>query len=60
MVTIKYCPAVKHLLATGRTMSKWYSYTTEVVMDIFAKAGGLTFTMESYDEATGAARYTFC
>ncbi len=60
VVTIKYCPAVKHLLATGRTMSPWYRYTTEVVMDIFAKAGGLTFTMESYDEATGAARYSFC
>lgn len=60
VVTIKYCPAVKHLVETGRTMSKWYRYTTEVVMDIFAKAAGLTFTMESYDEATGAARYTFC
>ena len=60
IVNIKYCPAVKHLKATGRDVSPWFSCTTEVVMDTLAKEGGLTFTMESYDEATGAARYSFC
>ncbi len=60
VITIKYCPAVKHLKATGRVVSPWYRYTTHVVMDTLAKEGGLTFTMESYDEETGAARYSFC
>ena len=60
VVTIKYCPAVKHLKATGRVVSPWYRYTTEIVMETLAKEGGLTFTMESYDETSGAARYSFC
>ena len=58
-VKISACPAVKHLKATGREVSKWYRYTTEIVMDVLAKEGGFTFTMESYDEATGAAAYKF-
>ena len=58
-VKIAECPAVKHLHATGREVSKWYRYTTEIVMDVLAKEGGYTFTMESYDEATGAAAYKF-
>lgn len=59
IVKVSYCPAVKHLLATGRTMSKWYRYTTETVMKTFAEIGGFKFTMESYDEGTGAAVYRF-
>lgn len=58
-VKIKECPAVKHLTSTGRTMSAWYVYTTTVVMDVLAKAGGYKFEMLSYDEATGAAEYCF-
>lgn len=58
-VQIAYCPAVKHLLSTGRTMSKWFPYTTEIVMKTFAEEGGYTFTMESYDPETGAAAYSF-
>jgi len=59
VVKIAYCPAVKHLLSTGRVVSKWYPYSTEVVMSVLAEAGGYKFTMESYDEATGAAAYRF-
>ncbi len=58
-VSVSSCPAVTHLKATGREVSKWYRYTTEVVMEVLAGYAGATFKMESYDEETGAARYTF-
>lgn len=58
-VRISQCPAVKHLLRTGRTVSPWYVYSTTVVMDVLAQAGGYQFQMLSYDEATGAAEYCF-
>lgn len=58
-VTVTYCPAVKHLLSTGRTVSKWYPYTTETVMKTLAEAGGFRFSMDSYNPATGAAEYRF-
>lgn len=50
-VKVTYCPAVKHLRATGREVSKWFSLSTETVMQ--------TFVMESYDEETGTAAYSF-
>lgn len=58
-VKIAYCPAVKHLHETGRVVSGWFSKATEIVMQTLAEQGGLQFTMESYDEATGAAVYSF-
>ena len=58
-VKIAYCPGVKHLRATGRTVSSFYCYNTEIVMKTLAEAGGYRFTMESYDEETGAAAYRF-
>ena len=58
-VRVSECPAVKHLKATGRDVSPWYRYTTEVVMETLAEAGGFGFQMESYDEETGAAKYRF-
>lgn len=58
-VNIKYCPAVKHLKATGRDVSPWYRYTTEVVMGVLAEKAGAAFEMVSYDEETGAAKYKF-
>ena len=58
-VSIAYCPAVKHLKATGREVSAWYRYTTEIVMDVLANAIGAEFSMDSYDDATGAASYHF-
>ena len=58
-VEVFYCPAVKHLKATGRTVSPWYRYTTEVVMEVLAQEGGFAFYMDSYDEETGAAKYRF-
>lgn len=58
-VEVFYCPAVKHLKATGRTVSPWYRYTTQVVMEVLAQEGGFAFYMDSYDEETGAAKYRF-
>lgn len=58
-VKIKYCPAVKHLHETGRKVSRWYRYTTEVVMETLAKENGLQFEMKYYDEESGACEYCF-
>lgn len=58
-VQVAYCPAVQYLRSTGRTVSSWYRYSTEIVMKTYAQAGGFQFAMESYDEETGAAAYRF-
>jgi len=58
-ITIDYCPAVSFLKSIGRTVSPWYRQTTEVVMQVLAQTAGVSFTMESYDEESGAARYRF-
>lgn len=58
-VQVKYCPAVRYLIATGRTVSEWFPETTRVVMQTLAEESGLSFTMESYDPETGAAEYSF-
>ncbi len=58
-VDVEYCPAVSHLKKTGRKLSPYLRYTTEFVMPVLAKAAGATFTMNSYDEETGKAQYTF-
>lgn len=58
-VEIAYCPAVKHLHSIGRELSPWFRYTTEVVMQTLAAECGARFEMLSYDEESGASRYTF-
>lgn len=58
-VKISYCPAVKYLHATGRTVCPWFRLSTEAVMQALADNAGLTFTMEAYNEETGAAAYSF-
>lgn len=58
-VNISACPAVTHLQKTGREVSRWFSYTTETVMQVLAEAAGSRFKMLSYDEATGKAQYRF-
>jgi len=58
-VTVHYCPAVRHLRKTGREVSRYFRYSTETVMQTLAKAGNVRFEMLSYDEQTGAAKYTF-
>ena len=58
-VKISYCPAVKHLRATGRDVSEYFSYSTEVVMQTLADTAGISFKMISYDKESGAAEYEF-
>lgn len=58
-VEIAYCPGVKHLKATGRTVSDQYVETTKTVMQTIADETGLTFRFDSYDPETGAAKYGF-
>lgn len=58
-VSVRECPAVRHLHKTGRTVSKWYRYTTQFVMEYLAEKGGFAFAMEAYDEETGKAQYRF-
>ena len=58
-VKISYCPAVKHLRATGRDVSEYFSYSTEVVMQTLADVAGISFRMISYDNESGAAEYEF-
>ena len=58
-VKVNYCPAVKHLKETGRAVSPWYVYTTTSVMQRLASAASLKFELISYNEATGAAEYSF-
>lgn len=58
-VRVRACPAVSHLKNTGRTVSRFYRYTTETVMECLAAEAGARFCMEDYDEATGRAAYTF-
>lgn len=57
--TVPYYATVKHLKTTGREVSGWYRYTTEFVMQTLADLSGYRFTMDSYDEETGAASYRF-
>lgn len=58
-VTVASCPAVTHLHATGRDVSPYFRYGTEYVMETLAAEIGVDFSMDSYDEATGAAAYHF-
>ena len=56
-INIAYCPGVKHLRDTGREVSEWYRYTTEVVIETIANDTGYRFVMDYYDEDKGAASY---
>lgn len=58
-VKVSYCPAVKHLRATGRDVSEYFSYSTEVVMQTLADTADISFKMISYDKESGAAEYEF-
>ena len=58
-VEIAYCPGVKHLRATGRTVSDQYVETTRIVMQTIADETGYRFRFDAYDPETGAAKYGF-
>ncbi len=58
-VTVSYCPAEKFLRSVGVTVTPLYYKSTEVVMRTLAKNSGFKFSFDSYDPATGAAKYHF-
>ena len=58
-VTVKWCPAVRHLRKTGREVSRWYERTTSTVMRTLACECGFAFVMGDYDTETGRTSYTF-
>lgn len=58
-VNVEYCPAVKHLKATGREVSKYFVQSTKAVMQALAEATETKFAMNFYDEETGKTNYVF-
>ena len=56
---IAYCPAVRHLRETGRTVSPWFGMTTTVICELLAAEAGLEFVEDAYDPETGAAKLRF-
>ena len=58
-VTVKSCPAVLHLKKTGRSVSPWYRYTTELVMNNLASAADADFSLHYYNETDGSTSYSF-
>lgn len=57
-VKISYFPAIRHLKETDRKISHFYRYTTEIVMEVLVSESGWKFSMNTYDEETGAAEYS--
>ena len=58
-VKIEYCPAVAHLKKTGRDVTPFFRYSTEIVMETLAREAGVRFSMDFYDEESGKAAYHF-
>lgn len=58
-VQISRCPAVTYMRRVSHIPSPWYGLTTRIVMETIAADTGYTFTMDAYDEETGAASYAF-
>lgn len=59
-VTVRYCPGVKYMQTAGKWISPYFSATTRYVMEALARHSGLQFSMDAYEESTGAAAYRFC
>lgn len=58
-ITIRYCPAVKHLKSKNREVYESFSSGTTVLYEIIAEEAGLGYENISYDHETGAARFRF-
>jgi hypothetical protein len=58
-VKISKCPAVEYIFASGDKPSKYYVHTTKTLYAEIAAISGLKFELASYDDATGAAEFTF-
>lgn len=58
-VNIDYCPAIKYMTSIGHPHSEWYSLTTSVVYDVWAKTCGFEFIMGDYDKVSGKTSFEF-
>lgn len=58
-VVIDKCPGVMHMRANGVTPCKWYKNATTTVYGRIATLSGYGFTMDEYDEQTGASKFRF-
>ena len=56
---ITCCPAVRHIRSLGKDVSRYYVETTRTVLGTLADETGYRFTLDRYDEQTGAAEYRF-
>ncbi len=56
-VRVSFCPAVKYLRDKGLEVHPSFRYSTEYVMEALSEMAGLSFSMDSYDDETGAASY---
>jgi len=59
VVTVSRCPGVTYITESGNDPTKWYIECTRTVNQTIADMCGLSFTLLSYEEATGAAKYRF-
>lgn len=58
-IDIDYCPAVRHMVKGGVSVSPIYSLTTSKVWEIICREAGVGYNMLAYDPATGAAQHLF-
>ncbi|MGI6336840.1 MAG: hypothetical protein ACOXZM_07260 [Eubacteriales bacterium] len=58
-VETAYHPGVRYMRSVGETPSEWGPLTMQVVYGIFAEAAGCAFSLRSYEEQTGAAKFSF-
>ena len=59
VVTVDKCPSVAYIRSVNQTPSKYLILQTSVMYDVMAKEAGLSFTLSSYHEEDGAAKFTF-
>ena len=58
-VTVGECPAIRHLKATGRSVSDYFYLIDEVSYSVLAELAGVEFETVRYNRETGSAVYRF-
>lgn len=59
ILRVHWCPAVRHMRASGVNPSPLFSQTSSVIYGTMAKQAGLLYEMGAYDAQTGAALHQF-
>lgn len=58
-VEIKKCPAVTYMRSIGHPVSEWYRLTSSLLYKRLAENANLEFSLNDYDEETGASKMIF-